>query len=82
MVAIETHWIGPTNTKGSRYVATANTGNRVVMSCDYSLADTQNHARVAYALKQKLNWGHCGPMIGGHTKKGMAWIFTKNAECI
>lgn len=82
MVAIETHYLGPTNFRVSRYVATASTGNRVVIRADDRLADTHNHAKAAETLRAKLDWGRYGPMLGGHTKQGMAWIFTKGAECI
>lgn len=82
MVAIETHYLGPTNTKGSRYVASATAGNRVVIPCDYSLNQNENHAKAAKTLREKLNWGRNGPMLGGHTMHGMAWIFVEDAETI
>ncbi len=82
MTAIETHYLGPTNYRGSRYVASTSDGHRIVLSCDYRLTEGRNHAKAASALRAKLDWGHCGPMLGGWTKKGMAWVFTKGSENI
>lgn len=73
MVAIETHYLGPTDRKRSRYVAVAETGNRVCLNADTSIDDSLNHARAAKALRAKLCWN--GKMVGGGTKKGMAWVF-------
>lgn len=73
MKAIETRYIGPTNTRGSRLVATAEGGNRVTLSYDYELNSDQNHEMAAYHLMAKLDW--TGEMVGGHTAKGMVWVF-------
>lgn len=70
MVAIETRYLGPTNTKGARIVATAQTGNRVVIPFDTSLTFDENCAAAAKALRSKLKWK--GHMIGGGTEQGMA----------
>lgn len=78
MVAIETRYLGPTNTKGARIVATAQTRNRIVIPWFSSLGHTENHARAAKALRSKLDWN--GLMVGGGTKLGMAWVFINNPE--
>lgn len=82
MVAIETKYLGPTERHGSRYVATACTGNRVCLRADTALRDEENHARVAKALRTKLNWGKDKPMVGGGTKAGMAWVFVDVSDRI
>lgn len=78
MQAIETHYLSPTNTKGSRVVATAQTGNRVVLACDSSVSNGINHARAAKLLRSKLHWE--GTMVGGGTKNGMAWVFIDDPD--
>ena len=70
--SIETHWVGPTNTRGSRVVATTPHGTRLVHHWDYSLGFEGNHYAAAEALRAKLDW----PAIkaGGSTKRGFAWV--------
>lgn len=72
MVAIETHYLGPTNTKGSRYKAVAGT-NQITVSAEYSLTCEANHRRAAEALCNKLNWS--GGLIAGSTNKGYVFVF-------
>lgn len=62
MKAIKTRFSGPTNTAGSRYVASAG-GRRVTVSRDYALDDGPNHARAAAAIAVKLGW--VGEFVGG-----------------
>ena len=52
--AIRTRYYGPTDTKGSRFIATDGE-NRMVVSYDYSLGVTDNHAAVAQAFLTKHN---------------------------
>lgn len=75
MIAIETHVIGPTNLKGSRYVASTCNGDRVIIPANTRINADKNHAKAAATLRNKLEWGRYGTLRGGHTKHGMAWIF-------
>tara|TARA_R110002167_G_scaffold287052_1_gene491952 strand:- start:215 stop:490 length:276 start_codon:yes stop_codon:yes gene_type:complete len=52
--AIRTRYYGPTNTKGSRFIAT-NGKNRVTMAYDYALNTTENHAAAAQAFLKRHN---------------------------
>jgi hypothetical protein len=69
--AIETRYLGQTNYRGSRVVATTPGGLRHVHQWDYSLGIDGNHYAAAEALRAKLDW----PTIvaGGATKSGYAW---------
>lgn len=82
MTTIETKYLSPTNFKGARYVASACTSLRIVLNADTSLTDEENHKRVAKALRDKLDWGGCGAMVGGGTMHGMVWVFTRGASRI
>lgn len=77
MIAIETHFIGPNSTRGSRYVATTLNGDRLVTNCNYALNETENHERAAEALREKLGGGEHNEMVGGRTRRGMAWVFVE-----
>lgn len=69
--AIETRWLGPTNFRPSRVVATTPGGHRLVMPWDYSCSVDQNHYSAAELLRLKLEW----PSIkaGGATARGYAF---------
>lgn len=70
--AIETRYVGPTNHRGFRVIATTPGGHRHVRQWDYSLGIEANHYAAAEALRAKLDW----PAIkaGGSTKAGYAFI--------
>jgi 6-phosphogluconolactonase (cycloisomerase 2 family) len=53
--AITTRFIGPTNSKGSRFSATCRAG-RVIVPRDYALNANDNHIAAANALRKKLGW--------------------------
>lgn len=53
--AIITKYLGPTDTKGSRFKAPCSAGS-VTVSYDYSLGSTENHQAAAQALCEKLGW--------------------------
>ena len=72
MIAIETRYHGPTNTKGSHIVASAN-GHRLTIGVDNAVSVADNHANAAKELARKLGWR--GGLIGGHTNKGMVWVW-------
>lgn len=78
MKSIECHYIGPSDTKPARIVATDG-DNRIVVSYHVqneqasSLPDSA-YRRAAIALCRKLGW-NSGRMIGGHTKRGMVFVW-------
>lgn len=53
---IQTKFIGPTNTKGSRVRASDGEGNRVVISWDHRQSPEENHRDAAVTLAHKMNW--------------------------
>ena len=53
--AITTKYFGPTDTRGSRFIATCKAGRKTV-SYDYSLDAIGNHIAAANALREKLGW--------------------------
>lgn len=78
MKAITTKYHGPGNVRGSRFIASDEDGNRVIVSYDYALNSEQNHARAAEALCRKMGW--VGTMMGGGIKGGMVWVWTGNGS--
>lgn len=70
--AIQTKYIGPTNTKGSRIKATA-FGGSVTVSYDDALSQEKNHQAAAIALAEKLGWS--GAIHGGGTLTGYVFVF-------
>jgi hypothetical protein len=55
MQAIVVKYLGPTNRHGSRYKATAE-GGSVIVPCDSSLSDDENHLHACEALAHKMKW--------------------------
>lgn len=53
MHVIRTHFLGPTNHRGSRFVARCHTA-RAVVSANYSNED--QHLRAVLALAAKMGW--------------------------
>lgn len=74
MKAIHTKYTGPTNTRGSRIIATAEGGHRVVIGYDHALNSEGCHGKAAKALAEKAGW--TGQMIGGGmADNSMVWVF-------
>lgn len=71
--AIQTRYIGPTNTRGSRVKATAEAGS-VTLSWDNALNATDNHRVAAETLARKYGWPTS--MIGGALpgRPGYVWV--------
>jgi hypothetical protein len=76
MKAITTRYIGPSNTRGSRITATAEGGNRVVISYDPALNSDGAHMKAAITLCEKMGWGT--DIIGGGTDNGYVFVFSKS----
>ena len=75
MKAIVTKYHGPSNVKGARYSATAESGNRIIQSADDSVSSEANHALAAVALCNKLGWK--GELVSGGLPNGdTVFVFT------
>ena len=72
MVAIETKYYGPTNSRGSKIIAKT-TNHRLTVSYDHGLDLDENHAAAAVALCRKMYW--TGELLGSSTKAGMVFVF-------
>lgn len=73
---VESHYVGPTDTKGARIIATTVGGARLVVDWDYELSPTDNHVKAMKALAIQLNWlDETGMAIVGTTKKGFCLAF-------
>jgi hypothetical protein len=68
MKAILTKYKGPTNTKGSRIIASDEDGNRISISYPYELSGEAVHHKAAKALCDKMGW--TGHLIGGVGVRG------------
>jgi len=78
MKAIETKYYGPTNTRGSRIVASDSDGNRVSIPYPHELSGEACHWKAADTLRVKMGWA--GKMIGGGTKAGYCFVFVTDAD--
>lgn len=76
MQTIETRYIGPTDTKGSRIKATSAGGHSVTIPYNDAASASDCHAAAVRALMEKLDWH--GRMIGDHTKRGMVWVWVND----
>jgi len=74
--AIETRYVGPTNSRGSRIIARAAAG-RLTVHWDYVLNPEMNHQRAADLLARKLGWvgEHHGILIGGGNASNTGYVF-------
>ena len=70
MKTIETKYLACTNTKPARIVATDG-DNRIIVGCE-QFGD-KAHMHAAKLLRDRLNWPNA--MYGGHTKRGMVFVF-------
>ena len=70
--SIETRYVGPTNHRGSRIIATTPGGHKLTHAWNYEFNIEANHYAAAEALRAKLDW----PSIkaGGSTAKGYAFM--------
>ena len=72
MKSIETKYVGPSNVRGSRYIATDG-DNRIIVSADDRLSFEGNHTAAAVKFCEKFHW--TGKLQGGHTKSGMVFVW-------
>jgi hypothetical protein len=73
MKAILTTYKGPTNTRGSRIIASDSDGNKVTISYPYDKTNEAAHRQAAEALCSKMQWA--GKLAGGSLKNGYVWVF-------
>ena len=80
MIAIETKYLGPTSTKGSRVKATTCNGHSITVNYDDGLDSPAAHLLAVVALigKYQFNWGQgfwdIQSMRYGSTKDGYVWV--------
>ncbi len=80
MVTIETHYLGPTDYRGSRIVARTANGQRLVRPYDHALDIDDNHAAAAVDLADRMTVDHAWPPIrlhGGATIDGYTFTMER-----
>jgi hypothetical protein len=75
--AIQTKWLGPTNTRGSRVKAWCQ-AKSITLSWDHALNADRNHAVAAQTLARKLGWN--GVWSGGALPDS-GYAFVQASEC-
>lgn len=78
--AISTRYVGPTNYRGARVIATAGGGLRLTLSWDYALNQQRNHQAAARALADRLQWGWGPHWAGGGTKDGYCFVDSSDGQ--
>lgn len=74
MVAIHTKYLGPTNSRGSRYKAyTTKDRKTVTLNAQDNLSLEENHRATAIAYCKMYNWD--GYLISGGTDEGYTFVF-------
>jgi len=76
MNAIQTRYLGVTNTRGSRIKATCESGS-VTIDYPHELSGMACHALAAKKLVEKLGW--TGELLGGQLKNN-DYVFVFNNE--
>jgi hypothetical protein len=77
MQAIQTRYLSPTNTRGSRIKATCAAGS-ITIPYPHELSGQAVHRKAAEALVSKLGWNdpHYGGLLGGQLASGdYAFVF-------
>lgn len=69
--AIQVKFAGPTNARGSRYIAKADAGT-VTHHADHALNPSANAAEAAVKLAEKFGWS--GELVGGVLPDG-SYVF-------
>lgn len=79
MIAIQTKYLGPTDTKGARIKAFTCNGHSATIDYDYALNDEKLHFEAVKALvaKNKLRW-NISKMTYGGTKNGFVFTFPQS----
>lgn len=79
MKAIIVKYRGPTNTRGSRYIASDGDRNRVTVPIDYALNADENARRAAVALCDKMGWTAADELIDGGLGNATVFVFPRTA---
>lgn len=80
MKAIQTKFIGPTETRGARVKAWVK-GHAATVSWDHGLEVVDNHASAARKLVASLEWD--GRLVGGTLPdETMAWVFVDGSASV
>jgi hypothetical protein len=74
MSAITTKYLCPTNTKGSRIVATDDEGNRVIVGVDNRFLTSDQHRTAAQLLCKKMGWPDA-ELCEGVIRDGHVFVF-------
>ena len=77
MQAIQTRYLGPTNSRGARIKAWAAAGS-LTIPYPYELSGQACHRAAAEALREKLGWDECAynELLGGQLANGdYAFVF-------
>jgi len=76
MQAIETRYIGPTDYKGSRIVASSADGHRHVLPYPHELNCDAAHRKAATELAEVMGWLRDGRrIVGAPYRRGWYWVF-------
>jgi hypothetical protein len=76
MIAIETKYLGPTNSFGSRIKASTELGHSVTVPYPHERNEgAEAHSVAAVALAHKAGWTALGPLVGARTKAGYVFVF-------
>lgn len=73
MQAIETRYLGPTNTRGSRIKATTASGISKTVPYPHEFSGMACHWEAARALAESLGW-EAGEYVGGGTRDGYVFV--------
>lgn len=76
MIAIETKYLGPTNTRGSRIKAYTDNGHSLTIGYPHELDTRDAHAKAAVELARSLGWD--GDLIAGGTTTGYVFVFSES----
>ena len=80
MKAIKTHYIGPTNTKGSRIRASDGDINSITIPYDSGKETDANHISAAVALCRKMNWSNPESLVMGWLKDDAVFVFPPKGD--
>lgn len=75
MKAIRTKYLGPTDRRGARIVASDEDGNRCIIGYPHELSGEAVHRKAADALCAKMGW--TGNLTGGALRNGYVFVFTE-----
>jgi hypothetical protein len=78
MKAIRTSYVGPTNTRGSRIIASDADGNKVSIGYPHQLSSDEAHELAAYRLMEKMGWPN--RLVGGGFGAENFWVMVPRED--